>query len=123
MPTSTEGSLSISAVCTITYDGAKTITISLSVTRGEPTKLLHFASVDYVKREALYANSSQSILGNPLYIDLDIGEAYKIENDKVVSINEGVVIPATLPTLSSGVNTITTDNITELQVVPMWWKI
>lgn len=123
VPTSTEGSLSISAVCTITYDGAKTITMSLSVTRGEPTKLLHFASGDYVKREALYANSSQSILGNPLYIDLDIGEAYKIENDKVVSINEGVVIPATLPTLSSGANTITTDNITELQVVPRWWKI
>lgn len=123
VPTSTEGNLAISAVCTVTYDGAKTITMSLSVTRGEPTKLLHFASGDYVKREALYANSSQSILGNPLYIDLDIGEAYKIENGKAISINEGVIIPASLPKLSSGANTITTENIAELQVVPRWWKI
>ena len=69
-------------------------------------------------------NSTASALGNPLYIDLDIGEAYKIENNNVVSCNSAVNLGSQLPTLASGTNTFTYDNtITELKVTPRWWQV
>lgn len=70
------------------------------------------------------AYSTKSALGEPLYFDLDIGEAYKYEGDNVVSINNAVTIPAQLPTLKSGANTITYDDtITQFKIVPRWWEV
>lgn len=58
------------------------------------------------------------------YFDLDIGEAYKIEDGQTVSVNNAVTIPAQLPTLKSGANTITYDDtITRFDVVPRWWEV
>lgn len=58
------------------------------------------------------------------YFDLDIGEAYKIEDGQTVSVNNAVTIPAQLPALNSGENTITYDStITQFQVVPRWWEV
>ena len=68
--------------------------------------------------------STKSALGDPMYIDLDIGEAYKIQGNEPVSVNDAVVLPAELPTLSPGTNTITFDNtITQLKIVPRWWRV
>lgn len=73
---------------------------------------------------AVTAYSTKSALGEPLYFDLDIGEAYKIENDEVISVNNAVTIPAKLPVLVSGTNTITYDSdIEQLKVVPRWWEV
>ena len=59
-----------------------------------------------------------------MYIDLDIGEAYGVVNGEIISFNNTVQIPAELPKLKSGANTIGTDNtITDLKVVPHYWKI
>lgn len=72
----------------------------------------------------VYGDSSQSVYGNPLYLDLDIGEAYKIENDEFVSVNLGVYLGAELPELIPGTNTITFENtITTLKIVPRWWTV
>ena len=72
----------------------------------------------------VYGDSSQSVYGNPLYLDLDIGEAYKIENDEFVSVNPGVYLGAELPELEPGANTITFDNtVTTLKIVPRWWTV
>lgn len=72
----------------------------------------------------VYGDSSQSVYGNPLYLDLDIGEAYKIENDEYVSVNSGVYLGAELPELEPGANTITFDNtVTTLKIVPRWWTV
>ena len=58
------------------------------------------------------------------YFDLDIGEAYKIEDGQIISVNNAVTIPAQLPTLKSGANTITYDDtITQFKVVPRWWEV
>lgn len=58
------------------------------------------------------------------YFDLDIGEAYKIEDGAVVSVNNAVTIPAKLPVLVPGSNTITYDNtITQFKIVPRWWQL
>ena len=72
----------------------------------------------------IVGDSSQSALGIPSYIDLDIGEAYKYLNNEVVGINNAVALPADLPTLKPGANEITFDNtITQLKIIPRWWKI
>lgn len=69
-------------------------------------------------------DSSKGSLGEPLYIDLEYGEAYKEESGSIISINNAVSLPAELPKLNPGENEITyTNHITELQMVPRWWTI
>lgn len=73
---------------------------------------------------SVYGNSTQGSAGNPMYIDLDIGEAYKVEGGEAISTNNAVSIPAELPTLTPGANTIIFDNtITQLDLIPRWFKI
>lgn len=68
------------------------------------------------------ADSTKSALGNPTYIDCDLGEAYMIQNDSVVSLNQHIDLGSDLPTLAPGANTVTYENtITELKIVPRWW--
>lgn len=69
-------------------------------------------------------DSTISALGDPTYIDCEIGEAYKLVNDVPVSLNNVVTIGGKLPELSSGNNVVTYDGtITELKMTPRWWKI
>lgn len=71
-----------------------------------------------------YGISSKSALGDPVYIDLDLGEAYKIENGTPVSVNNAVSLGVDLPELQAGANEITYDNtITALKIKPRWWKV
>lgn len=57
-------------------------------------------------------------------IDLDVGEAYWTSSGDVISADFAVSLPAELPTLAPGTNTITYDNtFTSFQIVPRWWKI
>lgn len=73
--------------------------------------------------ESVYGYSTKTSTGTE-YIDLDLGEAYILESGKPVSINNIVSLPARLPELKTGANTITHDNtITSLKVTPRWWKI
>lgn len=60
----------------------------------------------------------------PVYIDLDIGEAYILSDGKAVSFNDAAYLPADLPTLKPGDNVITFDNtFTSFKVTPRWWRI
>lgn len=70
------------------------------------------------------ADSTIGILGNPTYIDCEIGEAYKIVNNQFVSLNRYIDLGSDLPVLASGTNTFTKSNtITSLKVKPNWWKL
>lgn len=70
------------------------------------------------------AVSTATILGHPTYIDCELGEAYKIENDGLISLNRYIDLGSDLPVLTAGVNTFTYDNtITDLKVTPRWWKL
>lgn len=106
-----------------TYDAATdTITWSYSATdtgsKFDPPTLVLCGCGDIV------ADSTISIIGNPTYIDCEIGEAYKFENDEFVSLNSHVDLGSKLPTLAPGANTITFDNtITDLKIAPRWWKV
>lgn len=116
-----------------TYD--PTITIQTSYSSSTPDRLgINFhpqvSGVDFilnfqqVEQYPLYLNSSQSALGNPIYVDCEIGEAYKYENDTIVSVNGATIIPGNLPTLKPGSNSISFGNtVTDLKIVPRWWQL
>lgn len=73
---------------------------------------------------AFVAESTQSVLGNPTYIDCDLGEAYKMVDGAPASLNRYIDLGSRLPTLAVGNTEITFDNtITDLQIVPRWWKV
>lgn len=116
----TSGTYTASITITVAYDGDDTFT----VTSAQVPPGYCLFSPPTVETSDIMLDSSKSSLGNPMYIDLDIGEAYKIENGSAVSVNNSVTIPAELPTLPSGDTTITYDNtITQFKVLPRWWKV
>ena len=134
--TGTFGSISMSVPYTITFTDSTTSTITyghrIDYTPGSDEFDLSIGSksgsFDPLPARAdtseLTANSSVSALGNPTYIDCEIGEAFKIENDQLISLDNAVELGSNLPVLGPGSNTITYNNtITELKVTPRWWKI
>lgn len=105
---------------TIAYDGISTITINATMSTITRLTIYQFATYLY----PIIGTSTKSSLTKPTFIDLDIGEAYIIENDEIVSVNDAVELPAALPTLAPGANTITYDNtITNFKITPRWWKV
>lgn len=76
--------------------------------------------------QPIYGISTKRPFSNDadFYVDLDIGEAYREEDGQIINVNNAVTIPAKLPTLKSGENTITYDDtITQFKIVPRWWKV
>ena len=111
---------------TVQYNAsAGTITMSLSGT-ATTTDNTYPATVLALNGQKIniIGHSTASALGNPTYIDCDIGECYMIKNSNIVSLNGVIDLGSELPTLASGTNTFTYDNtITELKVTPRWWQV
>ena len=107
------------------YNGSTTITFRPVITiTGYGAENIMTASINTVRYGAITGISTKGSLGAPLYIDLDIGEAYKYESGSPVSVNNAVSIGADLPVLPPGETAITFDNtITSLQIIPRWWKV
>lgn len=83
-----------------------------------------YSDSKYLRLGAVTAYSTKSVLGEPLFFDLDIGEAYKEEGSEVVSVNGGVSFGAELPALVPSENTITFDDtVTKLEIIPRWWEV
>ena len=73
---------------------------------------------------SLTCESTKSVLGDPTYIDCDLGEAYKLEDDVPVSLNAYIDLGSKLPILAVGENEITFDNtFTEVKIAPRWWRV
>lgn len=142
----TDSSVTNTVSGTISLLSAPNFTITLSYTQTftytASTHTLSFAtsntsiSIDYqhgtvsfkgnsIRYDDIIGHSTKSMLGNPTYIDCDIGECYMINSDdEIVSLNHKIDLGSDLPKLSSGTNTFTYDNtVTELKVTPRWWKV
>ena len=106
---------------TLTYNGAKQITVSWSITSGGVT----IERKDrYYNDVTIVVNSSVNTLTGDLYIDLDIGEAYTVNNGTTTSINNFVNLGGELPTLPPGNTTITySTSISNFKITPRWYKI
>ena len=117
---------------TYTYKYAISLTIRVPNNSDPGTLILNYSrnsgsglSVSAEKSHGtVIGTSTQSILGNPTYIDCDLGEAYKIENGVPVSLNAYIDLGSNLPVLAVGSSEITFDNtITEVKITPRWWKV
>ena len=116
------GTATAQLVLGVAYDGSGTITFSLTDTYSAADISRDTSTTVYYGD--ITGESTQSQLGNPTYIDCDLGDAYKIVSDEYVSLNANVELGSDLPKLASGSNTITYDNtITELKITPRWWKV
>lgn len=126
---------------TATYNGNEVVTriipqLSLSYTAGtndtitargligiNGADIYQNKRIKYLSVSLISVYSTKSALGQ-LYIDLDIGECYRIENGQIISINTATILPADLPTLKPGDNVITYDNtFTSFKVTPRYWRV
>lgn len=117
----------ISAIATfsltlsLTYDGADTITASYSISMGLHPEYITVDSVSLVTKP-IYADSTMTL--DKVYIDCEIGEAYFLDNGTAVPLNQKVDLGSDLPKLAVGETLISFDNtVTELKIIPRWWKI
>lgn len=94
--------------------------------------LTHTSGEDYFKIDPRYTinygavsvYSTKTYLGDPTYIDCELGECYAIENGTVIDLNSYVDLGSDLPCFAPGANEITFDSsITQLKVVPGWWQL
>lgn len=108
------------AWASVSYDGANTVMLTFNLNdRNE-----YISGTATAEVQDVYGNSTKNATGNPLYIDLDIGEAYKVEDGQTISSNAAVNLGATLPVLPPGETEITFPaTIASLQVVPRYWKL
>lgn len=110
-------------VCTIAYDGAKSINFRVV---GMPNDLV-FSIVPSslcISCGNITVHSTATTFGQPTYIDCEVGETYTIVNGVYNSLGAYVTLGSELPKLSSGSNTITYDNtFTSVKVTPRWWKV
>lgn len=98
--------------------GALTFTVSTLAVVPDAVQIIS------ISLPAFFGVSTKSALGDPVYIDLDIGEAYLIEGGEMVGVNSAVNIGAELPELMPGANEITFENtITNIDIVPRWWTV
>ena len=110
-----------SARCDVAYDGNSTITLTPSSST-ETTWTLDSSNSSTKAGYEVLGNSTKYV--SPTYIDMEIGEAYGFISSEIVSLNNVVSLPSDLPKLAPGTNTFTMDNtITQLKVVPRWWKV
>lgn len=110
-------------VLTIGYDGASTIKVQYAFTYSS-AQIVTMTGASKLSYGDVTGESTQSQLGNPTYIDCELGDAYKIVSDEYVSLNSNVDLGSDLPKLAPGSNTVTYDNtVTELKITPRWWKV
>ena len=104
------------------YNGAGTIRFTASVVSVEGSDI----TVKSLAGNApnFYGTSSKLPISGTVYYDLDIGEAYIIEDGKIIGVNNVAEIPAVLPVLKPADNTVTFPNtVTKLEIVPRWWEV
>ena len=83
-----------------------------------------YGQINIKSNYSIICDSTTNSLTGDLYMDLDIGEAYRIENGNAVSINNFTNLGGELPTLPPGSTTITYSNtISNVEVTPRWWRV
>ena len=117
----TIGTITIVINITNTASGVLTIQVTCNGTNSGLGNIYEGGTIEYGRT---YLYSTQSILGSPLYVDCDLGVAYKYEGGTIVSLDQHVDLGSNLPTLGPGENPIAYDvTVTDLKITPRWWRI
>lgn len=112
----------------ITYDGNKTIQIYIGWASVTPhtqyVSIIQGGKYSEFIQPEVSVMSTKRIVEQKIYLDCDLGEAYSVEDGVITSLNQYIDLGSDLPTLATGDTEFALDNtITELQVIPRWWKI
>lgn len=119
------GTITYTITQTIQYDKTAS-TVTVTETGTYSTSLSILVAIDSESGTmTMLAHSTASALGNPTYIDCDLGECYRyLSNGNLMTLNNVVEFGSDLPVLSPGTHTITFDGtVTELKIAPRWWKL
>lgn len=75
--------------------------------------------------DSFTVNSTVSALGNPLYVDMESGDAYKIEDGETVYVNNAIWLGEDLPALEPGDTMVVPDSDTGMtvRIIPRWWVL
>ena len=83
-----------------------------------------YGQINIKSNYSIICDSTTNSLTGDLYMDLDIGEAYRIENGNAVSINNFTKLGGELPKLPPGSTTISFDNtISNVEITPRYWRV
>lgn len=120
-PSGVETTWSGTVTLTISYNGSDKISYAFT---GTLPNNCDYAIPENSAINAVYGNSTKSLITNTMYIDLDIGEAYINNGGTLSSVDNMVSIPNKLPKLAVGSTTVTYDNtITNFKITPRWWQL
>ena len=97
---------------------SNTISITYNHVPGDCSRLTTNCQIGDV-----WVDSTKSSLGDPIYIDLEVGEAWNNDYEEPISVNNSVTLPANLPVLHAGSNTVTCDASFHGDIIPRWWRL
>ena len=112
---------------TVTFDvnyhvGTNNLDVQLSFYGGSDD--VNQVMMSSASSKGISVDSTVFILGDPTYLDCELGEAYMIEDGEIVSLNKHIDMGSRLPKLVPGETEFSlSSNITECKVTPRWWKI
>ena len=112
---------------TVTFDvnyhvGTNNLDVQLSFYGGSDD--VNQVMMSSASSKGVSVDSTVFILGDPTYLDCELGEAYMIEDGQIVSLNQHIDMGSRLPKLVPGATEFEiTGNITELKVTPRWWEL
>lgn len=123
-PSGTELTATLTSTITVAYNGNMNYGIISIATQSSITTPTDLGRNQFITTPQIYANSTSPTFNNTVYVDLDIDEAYIIENGEAVSLNNYVSLGSEPPVLESGDNTITyTGGISNVRITPRWWEV
>lgn len=124
-PSSGEKTTTLSSTINIDYNGSienGQITVSIMATAVDIADT--YGILTNISVPAVYVNSTASTLSGTVYVDLDIDEAYILQDGEAVSINNYVSLGSEPPVLKAGNNQITYNGgISNVRITPRWWEV
>ena len=123
-PSGTELTATLTSTITVAYNGNMNYGIISIATQSSVSTPTDLGLNQFITTSQIYANSTSPTFNNTVYVDLDIDEAYIIENGEAVSLNNYVSLGSEPPVLEAGDNTITyTGGISNVRITPRWWEV
>ena len=114
----------VTANISIQFNGVQSVSFVGATIDGMPATAAQISKGYNSGTVTLSAISTVGALGDPTYVDCDLGEVYMIKDGSYIGLNRYVDLGSELPTLASGSNEITFDNtIRDLKIIPRWWQV
>ena len=123
-PSGAERTATLTSTITVAYNGNINNGIISITTQSSSSAPAEYGFNQYITTSQVYANSTSPTFNNTVYVDLDIDEAYILENGEAVSLNNYVSLGSEPPVLEAGDNQIAYNGgISNVRITPRWWEV